>query len=154
RAVYAAANFGYVNRMAITESLRGAVRATFAEPGLAMPLLFDCSHVTIQREVHGGENLWVHRHGANVAMPPSRCAGHAVFARAGQPIPVPGSMGADSYIGVGVEGNAATYHSTNHGAGRVLDKPQALAQWSEASVEAEMVARRVRLYRGGTMNIA
>jgi tRNA-splicing ligase RtcB len=154
RAVYAAANFGYVNRMAITESLRAAVRDTFADPTLALPLLYDCSHVGIQQEEHGGERLWVHRHGANAALPPSRCAGHPVFGKTGQPIPVPGSMGADSYVGVGVEGNAATYHSANHGAGRVLDKPQAMAQWSEQAVEDEMAARRIRLYRAGTMNIA
>ncbi len=153
RAVYAAANFGFVNRMAITEALRTAVRSTFADPSLAMPLLFDCSHVTIQQEMHGGEPLWVHRHGANVAMPPSRCAGHPIFSHTGQPIPVPGSMGSDSYVGVGVEGNAATFHSANHGAGRVLDKPEAMAQWSEAAVEADMKAREIRLYRAGTMNI-
>jgi tRNA-splicing ligase RtcB len=63
-------------------------------------------------------------------------------------------MGSDSYIGVGVEGNAATYCSANHGAGRTLDKPQAMAQFTEQSVEAEMAARQIRLYRGGTMNIA
>jgi tRNA-splicing ligase RtcB len=154
RALYAASNFGFVNRIAITEALRNAVRTTFAAPDLQMPLLFDCSHVTIQEEEHEGERLWVHRHGANVALPPSRCQGHPVFERTGQPIPVPGSMGSDSYVGVGVEGNAATFCSANHGAGRVLDKPQAMAQWTEASVEAEMASRRIRLYRGGTMNIA
>ena len=140
--------------MAITEALRNAVRTTFAAPDLKLPLLFDCSHVTIQEEEHGGETLWVHRHGANAAMPPSRCAGHPVFGRTGQPIPIPGSMGSDSYIGVGVEGNAATYCSANHGAGRVLDKPQAALQFSTAGVEAEMAARHIRLYRGGTMDIA
>jgi len=154
QAVYAASNFGFVNRMAITEALRNAVRTTFGEPELAMPLLFDCSHVTIQQEEHHGERVWVHRHGANVALPPSRCADHPVFSQTGQPIPVPGSMGSDSYVGVGVEGNAATYCSANHGAGRVLDKPQAMAQFTERGVEEEMMARHIRLYRGGTMNIA
>lgn len=154
RALYAASNYGFVNRIAITEALRNAVRTTFGDPNLQMPLLFDCSHVTIQEEEHRGERLWVHRHGANVALPPSRCPDHPVFSRTGQPIPVPGSMGSDSFIGVGVEGNEATYHSANHGAGRVLDKPQAIAQFTEQSVEAEMAARHIRLYRGGTMNIA
>lgn len=153
QALYAASNFGFVNRIAITEALRNAVRTTFAEPELRMPLLFDCSHVTIQQEEHHGERLWVHRHGANVALPPSRCTDHPIFSQTGQPIPVPGSMGADSFVGVGVEGNAATYCSANHGAGRILDKPQAVARFTEASVEAEMVARRIRLYRAGTMNI-
>jgi tRNA-splicing ligase RtcB len=154
QAIHAAANFGYVNRMAITEAVRNSVRTIFGDPNVQMPLLFDCSHVTIQQEEHAGENLWVHRHGANVAMPPSRCAEHPVFSRTGQPIPVPGSMGDDSYIGVGVEGNAATFHSANHGAGRVLDKPAAMAQYSEKSVEETMAARKIRLYRAGTMNIA
>jgi tRNA-splicing ligase RtcB len=154
RALYAASNYGFVNRIAITEALRNAVRTTFGEPNLEMPLLFDCSHVTIQEEEHCGERLWVHRHGANVALPPSRCADHPLFSRTGQPIPVPGSMGSDSFIGVGVEGNSATYHSANHGAGRVLDKPQAMERFTEQAVEAEMAARRIRLYRGGTMNIA
>lgn len=154
QALYAAANFGFANRMAITEALRNAVRTTFAAPELRLPLLFDCSHVTIQDEEHGGERLWVHRHGANVAMPPSRCASHPIFSRTGQPIPIPGSMGSDSYVGVGVEGNAATYCSANHGAGRVLDKPQAMQQFTSAGVEAEMAASRIRLYRGGTMDIA
>ena len=153
RAVYAASNFGYVNRMAITEALRGAVRDTIGE-SFEMPLLFDCSHVAIQNEDVGGENLWVHRHGANVALPPSKYPAHPVFSQTGQPIPVPGSMGADSYIGVGVEGNLSTYHSANHGAGRVLDKPEAGAKWSEEAIEAEMASRQVRLYRGNTMNIA
>jgi tRNA-splicing ligase RtcB len=152
-AIYAAATFGYVNRMAITEALRGAVRETLGD-SVEMPLLFDCSHVGIQQEEVGGESLWVHRHGANVALPPSKCASHPVFSQTGQPIPVPGSMGADSYIGVGVEGNLATYHSANHGAGRVLDKPEAGAKWSESAIEAEMASRHVRLYRGKTMNIA
>jgi tRNA-splicing ligase RtcB len=143
-AVYAASNFGYVNRMAITEALRNSVRTTFGDPNLTMPLLYDCSHVTIQQEMHHGEPVWVHRHGANAALPPSRCQDHPVFSRTGQPIPVPGSMGSDSYIGVGVEGNAATYCSANHGAGRTLDKPQAMAQFTEQSVEAEMAARQIR----------
>jgi tRNA-splicing ligase RtcB len=153
-AVYAASNFGYVNRMAITEALRNSVRTTFGDPNLSLPLLYDCSHVAIQQEMHHGEPMWVHRHGANAALPPSRCQNHPVFSRTGQPIPVPGSMGSDSFIGVGVEGNAATYCSANHGAGRTLDKPQAMAQFTEQGVEAEMAARHIRLYRGGTMNIA
>lgn len=154
RALYAASNFGFVNRMAITEALRASVRDTFADDGIVVPLLYDCSHVTIQRERHDGVDLWIHRHGANVALPPSKCANHPVFRHTGQPIPVPGSMGSDSFICVGVEGNSATFHSANHGAGRIVDKPEASRRWSEADVERDMQQRRVRLYRGGTMNIA
>lgn len=154
-AVAAASNFGFVNRAAIAHAIRESVRAALGrDASLRLSLLFDCSHVGIQRETHGGRSLFVHRHGANVALPASRCADHPVFRATGQPIPVPGSMGDDSFLCVGAEGNAATYSSANHGAGRLLDKADAIARYTESDVERDMARRRVRLYRGGTMNIA
>jgi tRNA-splicing ligase RtcB len=152
--IHAAANFGFVNRMAMTEALRTSLGHHFGDTDGKARLVVDCSHVTIQKETHRGEELWIHRHGSNVALPPSRCVEHPLWRHTGQPIPVPGSMGDDSYLAVGVEGNEATYHSANHGAGRVLDKPQALARWSENDVEREMARRKIRLIRGGTMSIA
>lgn len=152
--IHAAANFGFVNRMAITEALRESLRRLLGSGDTTARLLVDCSHVTIQKEEHHGESLWIHRHGSNVALPPSRCGDHPLWRHTGQPIPVPGSMGDDSYIAVGAEGNASTYHSANHGAGRLLDKPEAIARWTEEDVEREMRQRHVRLYRGRTMSIA
>ncbi len=160
-AIAAASNFGFVNRMAVTAALREAARAALGRAAGPMPLLFDCSHVGIRREEHGGALLWIHRHGASVALPPSRCGGHPTFRSTGQPVPVPGSMGDDSFLCAGADGNLAAYGSLNHGAGRLLDKAEAIARWSEADVLREMAARRVRLYRGsraggggGAMNIA
>ncbi|MCI0693256.1 RtcB family protein [candidate division KSB1 bacterium] len=155
RAVSAASNFGFANRIALTEKLRAAMRKALRDGSLQMPLLYDCAHVSIKlEEWNGGEKLWVHRHGASSALPPSRCASHPVFCKTGQPVPIPGSMGHHSFIGVADENAVATFCSVNHGAGRVMDKPDALARFTEQQVHSEMEAKNIRLYRYGSDNIA
>jgi tRNA-splicing ligase RtcB len=153
RGIAAIANFGYANRIAITEEIRAAVRQVLGDPSLALPLLYDCSHVSIKPERWNGDRLWVHRHGASRALPPSRLTAHPVFAKTGQPIPIPGSMGADSFIAVAGETAASAFYSVNHGAGRVLDKPDAVAHFNETQVLDEMQRKNVRLYRYGIDNI-
>jgi tRNA-splicing ligase RtcB len=153
-ALHAGYNFGFVNRIAITAALRQVLRDRLAMPTLALPLLYDCAHVSLQQEAHLGELLWVHRHGASQALPPSALVDHPTFAQTGQPVPIPGSMGDDSYIGVAAEGVAQTFHSVNHGAGRVLDKPDAQAHFAESDVAATLAAQQIRLYRTGSGNLA
>ncbi|HEY3216875.1 MAG TPA: RtcB family protein [Candidatus Eisenbacteria bacterium] len=154
RAIAGASHFGFANRIAISAALRAALRTTLSDPSLELPLLFDCGHVSIKRERWNGEWLWVHRHGASRALPPSRWDGDPVFARIGQPVPIPGSMGHDSFIGVAAEGALEAYCSVNHGAGRQLDKPEAAARFTAAMVEDEMRSRNIRLYRYGSGDIA
>lgn len=154
RAIAAASNFGFANRIAITEKLRAAVRKTLRDASLALPLLYDCAHVSIKHETWNGVKLWIHRHGGSRALPPSQMASHPIFSRTGQPVPIPGSMGHASYIGVAAENTRETFFSVNHGAGRVLDKPEAMAQFTAAQVENEMRAKNIRLYRYGADNIA
>lgn len=152
RAIAAAANFGFANRIVVTEKLRTAVHQVLHDTSLS--LLYDCAHVSIKPEQWGGERLWVHRHGASRALPPSQLAEHPVFGATGQPVPIPGSMGHDSFIGVADESAAAAFWSVNHGAGRVLDKPEAVARFTTAQVEQHMRDKHIRLYRYGTDNIA
>ncbi len=148
------ANFGFANRMAIIEKLRAAIRAALHDQSLSLPVLYDCAHVSIKSEQWNGERLWVHRHGASRALPPSQFADHPIFSRTGQPVPIPGSMGNDSFVGVAGERTVETFYSVNHGAGRVMDKPQAVECFTEFQVESEMRAKNIRLYRYGSDNIA
>ena len=71
----------------------------------------DCHHNYAQRETHDGRVLWVTRKGAIRARPGDRGV-------------VPGSMGDDTYIVTG-RGCAESYHSSAHGAGRVMSRSQA-----------------------------
>ena len=71
----------------------------------------NCHHNYVQREDHFGESLLVTRKGA-------------VSAREGELGIIPGSMGARSFIVRG-KGNADSFHSCSHGAGRVMSRTKA-----------------------------
>ncbi|MBA3930253.1 MAG: RtcB family protein [Xanthomonas sp.] len=88
----------------------------------------NCHHNYVQKETHGGEDLLVTRKGA-------------VSARAGELGIIPGSMGAKSFIVRG-KGNADSFHSCSHGAGRVMSRTAArqqitLSQHREATAHVE-----------------
>ena len=88
----------------------------------------NCHHNYVEREAHFGEAVWVTRKGA-------------VKAGAGDLGIIPGSMGAKSYIVRG-KGNAQSFHSCAHGAGRRMSRGEAkrrftLADHAEATVAVE-----------------
>jgi tRNA-splicing ligase RtcB len=69
----------------------------------------NCHHNYTEREHHLGQDVWLTRKGA-------------IRARIGDVGVIPGSMGTSSFIVKGL-GNAASYHSCSHGAGRRLSRP-------------------------------
>ena len=71
----------------------------------------NCHHNYVTKENHFGANVWVTRKGA-------------VRARDGDMGIIPGSMGARSYIVRG-KGNADSFHSCAHGAGRAMSRTEA-----------------------------
>lgn len=152
-ALAAATHAAFANRAAVTHLLRQTVRDVLGDPTLRLPLVYDCGHETIQREAHHGEWVWVHRHGASHAVPPATLD-DPVLAEVGQPVPIPGSMGTDSFIGVAQAGVAQTFHSVAHGAGRVMEKAAAAERFDAGQVEHELRTEGIRLYRYGTDNIA
>ncbi len=153
-ALAAASHAGFANRAAVTQILRRTVRTVLSDPSLPLPLVYDCGHETIQREKHNGDWLWVHRHGASSARPPSMLAHDLVLTALGQPVPIPGSMGTSSYVAVAQAGVAGTFHSVAHGAGRVIEKVRAAEQFDPQQVENDVSMQGVRLYRYGADNIA
>jgi tRNA-splicing ligase RtcB len=71
----------------------------------------NCHHNYATREIHFGEQVWVTRKGA-------------VSAGTGELGIIPGSMGTGSFIVEGL-GNAESFCSCSHGAGRVMSRGQA-----------------------------
>jgi tRNA-splicing ligase RtcB len=99
-----AANYGFINRLLLAELLRLRLREVYGD--VEAPLVYDLPHnITLPVEKPG---FWVTRKGA--------CPAHV-----GQPVIIPGSMGAYSYLCVG-RGNAAFCHSASHGAGRARSR--------------------------------
>jgi tRNA-splicing ligase RtcB len=148
-ALAATCHAGFANRAAVTQVVRRTLRAVLGDPSLALPLVYDCGHETILRERHDGEWLWVHRHGTSRAVPPAHLHHDPLLLELGQPLPLPGSMGTDSYLALARPGVEGSFHSVAHGAGRVLDKGAAAATYAEEQVEGEMRSRGIRLYRYG-----
>ena len=106
-AVSWAQKFALVNREAmmarVLRALEKSVRP-FEQIGQAV----NCHHNYVERENHFGKNVWVTRKGA-------------VRARTGDLGIIPGSMGVRSYIVAG-KGNADSFNSCSHGAGRAMSR--------------------------------
>lgn len=100
-----AANYGFLNRLLLAELLRQRLRELFGE--LAAPLVYDLPH-NITLPVEGAARRWITRKGA--------CP-----ADAEQPVIIPGSMGAPSYLLVG-RGSRRLNSSASHGAGRATSR--------------------------------
>lgn len=109
-AVSWAQDYARANREAmltrVLQAMRGKLPA-FQLDSVAV----NCHHNYVERETHFGRSLLVTRKGA-------------VSAREGQLGIIPGSMGTRSYIVRG-KGNAESFHSCSHGAGRVMSRTEA-----------------------------
>jgi tRNA-splicing ligase RtcB len=83
----------------------------------------NCHHNYVERERHFGESVLVTRKGA-------------IRAGAGELGIIPGSMGARSYIVRG-KGDAQSFSSCSHGAGRRMSRTEAKRRFSRADVEQQ-----------------
>ena len=81
----------------------------------------NCHHNYVSRERHFGENLFITRKGA-------------ISAREGELGIIPGSMGAKSYIVRGL-GNAQSFCSCSHGAGRQMSRGAAKRRFTRFDLE-------------------
>lgn len=105
-----ALQFAAANR----ERLLAAASAVVQEVVGAVPVAstgIDVHHNFAREEQHFGRSMWVHRKGA-------------IAAALGDRVVIPGSMGTASYIGEGL-GEATSFGSASHGAGRVMTRREA-----------------------------
>jgi tRNA-splicing ligase RtcB len=116
-----AQDYAAENRRAMMESVLRVMREEL-KPFQMGEVAVNCHHNYCTTERHYGEELLVTRKGA-------------VSAKRGELGIIPGSMGARSYIVRGL-GNAESFESCSHGAGRVMSRTQARAKFSVADHEA------------------
>jgi len=124
-AMCAAANFAFTNRHIMTLLVRRCFNRMFGPTPL--DLIYDVPHNMAKLETHAGKQLWVHRKGATRAFGADRMSS-TVFAKIGQPIIIPGSMGTASYLLIGTGNSQESLCSVNHGAGRVMSRSAALGK--------------------------
>ncbi len=128
-AMYAAANFAWANRQAITHFTRRAIERIFGDSA-AVRVVYDVAHNIAKRETYkvGGveRDVLVHRKGATRAFPPGNPEIPQRYKSIGQPVLIPGSMGTASYVLVGAQkAMEETFGSVCHGAGRLLSRTAA-----------------------------
>jgi tRNA-splicing ligase RtcB len=160
-AMGACINFAWVNRQLITHRTRETFGEVFdADPieDLGMELLYDVAHNIAKKETHevgvddegrpavgdaavdrAERELYVHRKGATRAFP----AGHEdvpeTYQDVGQPVIIPGSMGAGSYVlRGGDESMSVSFGSTAHGAGRLMSRTQAKQEFWGGDVQDDL----------------
>lgn len=110
--LHSAANFAFANRQFLAIMALRALHDLCGEG--PSQLLYDAPHNLVWRE----DDLYLHRKGACPARGPADFSGY------GEPVLVPGSMGASSFVLAG-RGNSEALQSASHGAGRQLSRGQA-----------------------------
>ncbi|EIC28548.1 MULTISPECIES: RtcB family protein [Methylomicrobium] len=118
QAVSWAQDFARRNRELMMHNLVAAVQAICPKPFTTDVEAVNCHHNYVQREHHFGHNVLVTRKGAVAAWP-------------GQMGIIPGSMGAKSFIVRG-KGQAESFCSCSHGAGRAMSRTEAKKRFSIA----------------------
>ncbi len=118
-----AQDFARISREVMMSRTLEALQNEIPTPFTAVSEAVNCHHNYISHENHFDKNVWVTRKGA-------------VSARKGQMGIIPGSMGAKSFIVRGL-GNADSFCSCSHGAGRVMSRTQAK---KEVSLEEHIKA--------------
>ncbi len=122
RAVGWAQKFAQKNREIMMANLIATVRQLISKPFESHVEAVNCHHNYVQQERHFGEDVFVTRKGA-------------VSAKKGMLGIIPGSMGARSYIVRG-KGDADSFDSCSHGAGRVMSRTEAKKRFTEADQRA------------------
>jgi tRNA-splicing ligase RtcB len=160
-AMNAAINFAWVNRQLITYQTRQVFADVFDRDwqALGMELLYDVAHNIGKKETHEidgvDRDVYVHRKGATRAFPPGHPEVPEAYRAVGQPVIIPGSMGAGSYVLRGGEKSLEkSFGSTAHGAGRLMSRTQAKQEFWGEDVQDELEAEDqiyVRAQSGATI---
>jgi tRNA-splicing ligase RtcB len=118
-----AQDYAALNRDLMLFVVLEALAHFFARPIAAAESAVNCHHNYAAVEEHFGRRLWITRKGA-------------VSARRDELGIIPGSMGARSFIVRG-KGNAASYQSCSHGAGRRMSRSEARRRFTSADLVAQ-----------------
>jgi tRNA-splicing ligase RtcB len=156
-AMRAAINCALANRQIITHLAREAFAQVL--PRACLRLLYDVSHNTCKLEEHTVDGrprrLWVHRKGATRAFGPGHPDIPEALRAIGQPVLIGGSMGTCSYVLVGTrEGEARSFSSACHGAGRAMSRHQATRQWKGRAVIDQLAARGILIRSPSSRGVA
>ncbi|WP_101255581.1 RtcB family protein [Streptomyces barkulensis] len=111
------------NRAVMMSLLKGVIRKEFRKASPSFEQVISCHHNYVAEERYDGMDLLVTRKGA-------------IRAGGGEYGIIPGSMGTGSYIVRGL-GNAASFNSASHGAGRRMSRNAAKRRFTARDLEEQ-----------------
>ena len=156
-AMAAAANYAFNNRQQILHGVRQAFFSVLNLDFSEVRLIYDVCHNIAKFEIHEVEGqprrLCVHRKGATRAYGPGSPELAPCFQKTGQPVLVPGDMGRASHLLAGL-GNALTWCSCCHGAGRARSRIQSMRSWKGRSPVDYMKGQGVMVLANSFRTIA
>jgi tRNA-splicing ligase RtcB (3'-phosphate/5'-hydroxy nucleic acid ligase) len=129
-----AQEYAALNRDLMLELVHRALEAALGREVRFLGEATNCHHNYARIEEHFGERVWVTRKGA-------------VSAREGELGIIPGSMGTRSFVVRG-KGNAASYCSCSHGAGRLMSRSRAKKLFTLDDVAAQTAGIECRKDEG------
>jgi tRNA-splicing ligase RtcB len=132
-AVHWAQHYAMVNRRVMMRLIIDAIKGLLP-PFKTSEQAINCHHNYVQLEHHFGADVFVTRKGA-------------IRAGEGELGIIPGSMGAKSYIVRG-KGNAQSFCSCSHGAGRAMSRKEAKRHFSPVDLERQTAGVECRKDRG------
>ncbi len=149
KAMCAAANYGWANRLLLVHWAREAFRTVFEKDPMAlgMRLIYDISHNIARFETHivngKARKLCVHRKGATRSLPALHSDVPEVYRHIGAPVLIPGDMGRASYLLIGAaKAVDETFASTCHGAGRFQSRHAAVRATKGRRIDDELRSTR------------
>lgn len=139
-----ALDFAYENRQLMLKNVKEILDRTMKKfaPSITYEYTdeINCHHNYAAIEHHYDSNVWVHRKGATRA-------------RNGEKAVIPGAMGSYSYIVEGL-GNAESFCSSSHGAGRQYSRKGAMEAFSTEQVILDLRERGVTLGKYNKADVA
>lgn len=135
-AMSCAVNFAFANRQIISHYVREVFLEKFK--GSRASLVYDVAHNIAKVEKVGDTDYIIHRKGATRALPPDHPLDPGIYKSTGHPAIIPGTMGTASYIVTGTPKILETYHSVNHGAGRLMSRKEAKATFTAKDVSNQL----------------
>ncbi|MFM2318125.1 MAG: hypothetical protein RLZZ215_746 [Pseudomonadota bacterium] len=133
QAVSWAQDYAMLNRREMMHLVLGALKSQL-KPFTTTREAINCHHNYVQKETHFGAEVYLTRKGA-------------ISAREGELGIIPGSMGAKSYIVRGL-GNAQSFCSCSHGAGRRMSRTEAKRRFNTQDLVEQTTGVECRKDKG------
>ncbi len=160
-AMQAAANFAFANRQILAWGVRRAFEQVLAgrTRGWQLHQVYDIAHNMGKIETHtvDGQRMkvCVHRKGATRAFGPGAAGLPPEYARIGQPVIIPGSMGTGSWVLTGTEASMSrSFGSSCHGAGRTMSRAKARKQTRGEALRRELEQTGIAVRAGSLRGLA